>query len=268
MKTLAALLLFVVACTPESSSGGDGLEGPPGPEGPIGPAGPAGPQGPQGPQGLAGARGPQGLAGPQGPAGTPGAQGPAGPQGPAGAQGPAGPAGPAGPQGPMGPTGATGLQGPAGAMGPRGPEGPAGAPGPRPVVYSRNGERLGLLVSAGPVNAYAYITSNDEYTGLPDGLYVSLAPSRVYYTNIDCTGQAYVAETNGRVLIKENVYRGYYMALYTASPTRIANVAMQSYAEGTAVCTRQSLGAPAYAAIPVGSSFELSGSLPWSIVIE
>lgn len=62
LLSLAAVVVFAVACAQQSSAGPEGPagpsgppgeEGPPGPEGPVGPQGPAGPQGPQGPAGVA-----------------------------------------------------------------------------------------------------------------------------------------------------------------------------------------------------------------------
>jgi hypothetical protein len=128
---------------------------------------------------------------------TIGTQGPVGPRGLTGSQGPPGPRGATGPQGPSGPQGATGAQGP---TGPQGPIGPSGI-----NVYDNNNQLLGV---AADLNGAVFIPSNGllvywgaESPGGPwsagattvaQAIYPPGLPVPVFFTNSDCSGQAYL----------------------------------------------------------------------------
>ena len=108
------MLVGVLGCATEGTSGEPGPAGEPGetgPQGAVGPQGPTGPAGPDGPRGAQGLPGTDGATGAQGPAGPAGPQGVAGPRGLQGPSGNLGPQGVAGPPGPLGPQGLQGMQG-------------------------------------------------------------------------------------------------------------------------------------------------------------
>lgn len=248
------LLFLISSCTgpdersPPSEMGAMGLPGIQGSTGPAGPAGPQGlpgPQGPQGVQGPVGQTGAAGAAGPQGPAGTPGTSGAQGAQGMPGAQG------------------FPGGQGPAGAPG------AAGARGPAVYVYSNNGLRLGLLLSAVPGNE-SYISMGDQHTLVPDGLVVALnhTAQKVWYTNNDCTGVAFSALGAGYVPNEDYIYIGHNNVMYTAAKAVYAvGAAVQSYSTGGIGCTVQSVGHTVHAMTVVGSPNDPANSLPWHLVV-
>jgi len=237
--------------------GDPGMVGPAGPQGPAGPSGPQGAAGAQGPQGLQGAQGAvgaQGAAGAQGPQGLQGLQGATGAQGPQGATGAQGPQGVAGPQGPRGLTGVTGAQGPA---------------GPEPIVFSVNNVQLGVLLSAMPGNEM-YVALGDSYTLVPDGSIVSMARTKVWYANNDCTGQAYAVETNGYEPIAQFVYVGYFNVMYTAATARASAtpLALGSYSVGATTCTALNVPGYAHTATSVGSAVDPTATLPWHVVLQ
>jgi hypothetical protein len=247
------LLLAFVGCSPSDriEPGETGTEGPPGPQGPIGPQGPAGPQGPKGETGATGAQGPQGPVGAQGPKGDTGMPGTAGAQGPQGLQGPAGPAGVPGTQGPQGP---------------QGPKGDPGTPGVGAIVYGANNARLGILVSVVP-GAQTYIAYGDEHTLVPDGYVVSLAPSKVWYANNDCTGQTYV-DHQTYLQFANYVYVGAQNKLWRAPVGSPTNVAVGSSTTGRSPCVPSSQGISGHALVAVGTPSDLYAMMPWRVVFE
>jgi hypothetical protein len=127
-----------------------------------------------------------GAAGPQG---APGPMGPVGPMGPKGTNGTNGPAGPQGFQGTQGPQG---LQGP---KGDQGPAGPAGANSPAGLqVIAHNGATLGSVVGVGGFNGPAVVARQDNGTWIAIAIDTAgVVPSSfpVFYTQSDCTGDAY-----------------------------------------------------------------------------
>lgn len=257
MRSIIVSVLFgIMGCASERAPGTPGEMGSAGLVGPTGPQGPAGPQGVQGP---AGPTGPQGA---QGPAGPTGAQGPAGSAGAAGTQGPAGAMGLTGPQGPIG------AQGPTGATGAKGATGAAGARGPAAIVFSTSNVQLGILLSATP-GSEAYLSFNDGLTLVNDGLIVPMARQKVWYTNNDCTGTPYVAETFGYEPIAQVVYVGFNNAMFTASTTVFAaSLVVQSFSTGGGGCTVQSIAPKVHALTSVGTPTDLATSLPWHVVVQ
>lgn len=271
MTKLITFLVLVSACTAAAPpSGGDddsnntGVQGPAGPAGPQGPAGPAGPQGPAGPRGA------------QGVDGVPGAQGPAGVAGSAGAQGAAGPQGLQGPQGIPGATGATGpsgAQGPAGPQGAQGPKGDTGAPGPHLVAYGRDGKRLGIFVGSVsyPTNnlgmAGAFVTFGADAFTAPDGIFVSMAPTPIYFSSTNCQGSAYVAAADADGSIA-NQYWWTTQQIYRKGSANAGGVTVVSKMVGDQCSSMGTLNISAYVATSIGANYNLKNSLPWTIAIE
>lgn len=250
---IVSVLIGIVGCASDPSTGASGDTGSAGSQGPAGPQGSMGVQGAQGPAGPQGAQGIQGVAGLPG---TAGAQGPAGVTGAAGTQGPAGP---------MGLPGAPGTQGVAGAAGTKGA---TGARGPAAIVYSANNVQLGVLLSATP-GSEAYLSLGDELTLVSDGLIVPMARQKVWYTNNDCTGTPFVAETFGYEPIAQIVYMGFDNALFTASTTLFsASLVVQSFSTGGGSCTAQSIAPRVHALTSVGTPTDLAATMPWHVVVQ
>ncbi len=268
MNYLVAVFLtvFMAACSGEAQDG-TVLRGPPGSEGPSGPAGPVGPVGPVGPIGPAG---PTGSRGTQGPAGVQGVPGVPGPQGLQGSTGLAGPTGPVGPQGPQGAIGPQGNSGPQGIAGPRGPAGPSG---PAPIVYAKDGHRLGLFVgsvsfpTANVGMTGSFVTYGTDAFAVPDGMFLSMAPTPIYFAQAGCSGQAFVASADADGGIANQLWwttiqiyqRG------STSPTNI--VAVSKMVADTCVAIGMTTVAT-YVAAVVPASYNMKSSLPWTITIE
>lgn len=260
MKAFIVLAsLIVTGCSSNSTPGTSGDDtGSAGAQGPAGPQGSAGPIGVQGPQGPAGPQGPQGTQGSTGAAGAAGAQGPAGDTGAAGAVGAAGAQGPQGPQGPAGAAGAAGATGSKGAT---------GAAGVSAYAYTANNVQLGLLVSA-VAGAQTYVSLGDAFTLVPDGLVVSLSPTKVWYAGNECLGQAYVDDATF-TQFAGYVYVGFDNTLYEAPKGAAANVAVGSFTlGGGASCQVLSEGIAGHALSTVGAASNLSATLPWHVVIQ
>jgi hypothetical protein len=262
------LIMFMAACGGEAQDG-TVLRGPPGPEGAVGPAGPAGSVGPAGPQGD---RGPQGFQGPAGPQGVPGAQGVPGPQG---IQGPAGPsgaslAGPAGPPGPQGPQGPQGNAGPQGVAGPRGSAGPAG---PAPIVYAKDGHRLGLFVgsvsfpTANVGMTGSFVTYGTDAFAIPDGMFLSMAPTPIYFAQVGCLGQAYVATADADGGIANQLWWTT-TQIYQRGSTTPANIAAMSKMVADTCVGIGMTTVATYVASPIPAAYNMKSTLPWTIVIE
>lgn len=238
---LVAALLSLVACTgavPASDADAvDGDQGPPGPQGPVGP---------QGPAGLQGASGAQGPVGPGGPAGAAGAQGPNGLDGSPGA---------AGAQGSVGPTGATG------ATGAQGPKGDPGAGGPALIAYGRDGKRLGLFVNG------AFVTYGTDAFPTPDGVYVSMAPTPIYFANASCLGSPFImsGDADGNI---RNQYWWTTIAIYERASVAPVSAQVRSRMVGDG-CT--SLGSlvttPAYPLVSIGG-YNFVTALPLTVALE
>jgi hypothetical protein len=269
------LIMFMAACGGDAQDGSV-LRGPPGPEGPIGPVGSPGPAGSKGDIGALGPVGPAGpsVQGPQGPQGIPGPQGPQGVQGPVGVSllGPPGPVGPAGPMGPAG-VGPQGLQGPVGPQGPAGPVGSRGPAGVSPIAYAKDGRRLGLFVgsvsfpTAGVGMAGAFVTYGTDAFPIQDGMFVSMAPTPIYFAQTGCLGQAFlaVADADGSVA---NQLWWTTTQIYQRGSTTAANVPAVSKMVGDTCVAMGMTTVSTYVAMPIAASCNLKSTLPWTIVIE
>ncbi len=262
------LIMFMAACGGEAQDGSV-LRGPPGPEGPTGSAGPAGPVGPAGPKGD---RGVQGLTGPAGTQGIPGVQGIPGAQGIQGPAGPpgaslVGPAGPQGLQGPPGPQGNAGLQGVAG---PRGPAGPAG---PAPIVYAKDGHRLGLFVgsvsfpTANVGMTGSFVTYGTDAFAVPDGMFLSMAPTPIYFAQAGCLGQAFVASADADGGIANQLWWTTTQIYQRGSTTPANVVAASKMVADTCVGVGMTTIAT-YVVSAIPAAYNMKSSLPWTIVIE
>ncbi len=267
------LVMFMAACSADAQDGSvlrgppgpDGVVGPAGVQGPAGPAGPPGPVGRQGDRGAPGATGASGAQGPIGPQGLPGPQGPLGPVGPAGVA-IVGPPGPTGPQGPQGPSG-TGLTGPRGVEGPHGPAGPA------PIVYGKDGHRLGLFVgsvsfpTASVGMTGSFVTFGTDAFSVPDGLFISMAPTPIYFTQVGCLGQAYIAATDADGGISNQLWWTT-AQVYQRGSTSTANVlAMSKMVADTCVGLGMTT-ISTYIAASMAVGYNMQSTLPWTIVIE
>ena len=145
----------------------------------------------------------------QGPQGQQGPSGPEGAIGLGGAQGQQGPSGPAGAIGPVGPQGLQGLSGSVGPVGPQGPEGPSG-PG-HAVAVDGEGDVIGTVIGKRQPTALDNGTYSEYFrvTVLTDEGYVAefyqhsgkliSRIDRIYYSESDCTGQAYAEVPPGTV---------------------------------------------------------------------
>lgn len=262
------LVMFMAACGGEAPDGSV-LRGPPGPEGPVGPAGSAGPIGIVGPKGD---RGVQGLIGSAGPQGVPGVQGVPGAQG---IQGPAGPsgsaiAGPAGPQGPLGPVGPQGSAGPQGGVGPRGP---AGLAGPAPIVFAKDGHRLGLFVgsvsfpTANVGMTGSFVTYGTDAFAISDGMFLSMAPTPIYFAQAGCLGPAYVATADADGGIANQLWWTTTQIYQRGSTTPTNIAAMSKMVADTCVGIGMTTVAT-YVASSIPAAYNMKSSLPWTIVIE
>lgn len=158
-------------------------------------------------KGSQGDKGEVGSQGPAGPVGATGAQGRAGDQGPTGAQGPQGPQGPIGLRGPAGADGATGAQGPRGEKGAMGATGAPGRDGRDGIdgngvgiALRENGQVRGLLIQFDwtydrEQTALMMLPSHDfVYANLNTGAYTG-RPAAVYYSELGCTGTAFVSNS-------------------------------------------------------------------------
>lgn len=257
------LTVFMAACSGESQDG-TVLRGPPGTEGPTGPAGPVGPVGPTGARGMQGL---QGLVGAQGVPGVPGSQGL---QGSAGPVGPAGPAGAIGSQGPQGAVGPQGNTGPQGIVGPRGS---AGVSGPAPIVYAKDGHRLGLFVgsvsfpTANVGMAGSFVTYGTDAFAVPDGVFLSMAPTPIYFTQAGCLGQAFVAAADVDGGIANQLWWTTIQIYRRGSTTPTNIVAMSKMVADTCVGVGMTT-ISTYVAMSISAAFNMKNSLPWTIVVE
>jgi hypothetical protein len=276
MSNLVAvfLIMFMAACSGDAQDG-TVLRGPPGPDGTPGPVGPAGPIGPVGPAGARGAQGFQGSVGPQGAPGVQGVPGPQGAQGPAGPPGaslagPPGPVGPQGFQGPQGPVGSQGSSGPQGVVGPRGPAGPSG---PAPIAYAKDGHRLGLFVgsvsfpTANVGMTGSFVTYGTDAFAVPDGMFLSMAPTPIYFAQAGCLGQAFVASADADGGIANQLWWTT-TQIYQRGSTTSANIAaMSKMVADTCVGVGMTTVAT-YVAAPIPAAYNMKSTLPWTIVIE
>lgn len=127
-------------------------------------------------------------------------------QGPQGQQGPSGPAGAIGPLGPQGAQGLPGREGPVGPQGPEGPSGPGHA-----VAVDGEGNVIGTVIGKRGPTAINASSESESFvvTVLTDQAYVAefyqhsgILTSRIgkiYYSETDCTGQAYAEVPPGTV---------------------------------------------------------------------
>lgn len=272
MNALVAvfLVMFMAACSADAQDGMV-LRGPPGPDGMVGSAGPAGPAGPAGvagPAGRQGDRGAPGATGSPGPQGLPGPQGPLGPVGPAGAS-IVGPPGPTGPQGPQGPSGT----GPAGPAGPRGNAGPSGPAGPAPIAYAKDGHRLGLFVgsvsfpTASVGMTGSFVTFGTDAFSVPDGLFVSMAPTPIYFTQAGCLGQAFIAAVDADGGIANQLWWTT-TQIYQRGSTSTANVSALSKMVADTCVGLGMTTISTYVAALIPVAYNMKSTLPWTIVIE
>lgn len=265
------LITFMAACGGEAQDGAV-LRGPPGPEGSVGPAGPGGPAGPMG---SAGPQGDRGAPGPVGPQGMLGAQGVTGPQGIQGLPGASlsGPIGPSGSQGPQGPQGSIGPQGNVGPQGIAGMRGPAGSAGPAPIVFAKDGHRLGLFVgsvsfpTANVGMTGSFVTYGTDAFAVPDGMFLSMAPTPVYFTQAGCLGQAYVASTDADGGIANQLWWTT-TQIYQRGSTTPANVQAASKMVADTCVGIGMTTIATYVAAVVPAAYNMKSSLPWTIVIE
>lgn len=269
------LVTFMAACS-EGPQDGAVLRGPPGAEGAMGPVGPVGPSGPVGRQGD---RGAPGLVGPVGPS-EPGPQGPQGIQGPQGLQGPqgpigaslSGPPGPQGPQGPVGPSG-TGLQGPVGPRGVDGPVGPRGPAGVALIAYAKDGHRLGLFVgsvsfpTANAGMTGSFVTYGTDAFAVPDGMFLSMAPTPIYFAQSGCLGQAFVASADADGGIVNQLWWTT-TQIYQRGSTTPANILAASKMVADACVGVGMTTISTYVATPMPAAYNMKSSLPWTIVVE
>jgi hypothetical protein len=258
---LTFAIMFLAACEVTSPAGETGE---PGPRGPQGDTGVVGPQGLQGPQGVQGPQGFQGDAGATGAVGANGATGPQGPKGDAGAQGL---------QGLQGFTGATGAQGATGPQGLKGNTGAVGPAGPHVVAYGKDGKRLGIFVGSVsyPTNnvgmAGAFITFGTDAFPAPDGIFMSMAPTPVYFTNGSCTGAAHVAtgDADGSIA---NQYWWTNVQIYQRGATAPSSIQAQSKMVGGTCAAMGLTTMSAYPVTSIGASYNLLTSLPWTVAVE
>ena len=255
MKTIFAIALLLAACTntvPSSNGTTDpsdvGSDGATGLQGPVGPVGPAGSAGLAGAAGVPGATGPQGLTGP---AGATGAPGPAGIDG-VGVAGTQGSAGATGPQGSVGPTGATGARGPSGMS-------------TQLIVYDRSGKRLGIH-AAGPHPVGGFVTYGTDAFPTPDGVYVSMAPTNVYFDTGGCVGQAYVQYVDTDYTIA-NQYFWTTSAFYKKS-AQSGSVVVHARKIGDACFNINTMTLTGWSLAVVPSAYNMEASLPWTLTIE
>lgn len=264
------LVMFMAACSADAQDG-SGLRGPSGADGVSGSTGSIGPVGPAGPVGPVG---PQGAAGRQGDRGATGATGATGSQGLSGLQGPVGPVGPAGssivgPQGPQGPSGT----GPTGPAGPRGNDGPHGPPGPAPIVYAKDGHRLGLFVgsvsfpTASVGMTGSFVTFGTDAFSVPDGLFVSMAPTPLYFTQAGCAGQAYVAATDADGGIANQLWWTT-TQIYQRGSTSPSNIAATSKMVADTCVGLGMTTISTYVAAVLPAAYNMKSTLPWTIVVE
>lgn len=262
---IAFAIMFLAAC--EAGTSPSGEMGEPGSQGPKGDTGAVGPQGPQGPQGL------QGPQGPQGSQGLPGVAGATGATGAQGSQGLPGSTGATGAQGPQGLTGATGATGATGSQGPKGNTGDAGPAGPHVVAYGKDGKRLGLFVGSVsfPTNnvgmAGAFITFGTDAFPAPDGIFISMAPTPVFFTSTGCSGFSFVttADADGSIA---NQYWWTTVQIYQRGSTTPSNVQVQSKMVGDSCVSTGLTTIPGYPVTSIGASYNLKTSLPWTVTIE
>lgn len=265
------LIMFMAACSGEAQDG-TVLRGPPGPDGSPGPVGPAGLVGPAGP---AGPKGDRGLLGPVGPQGAPGAQGIPGPQGIQGPPGAslAGPSGPPGPQGPQGSQGSIGPQGNVGPQGSAGPRGSTGPAGPAPIAYAKDGHRLGLFVgsvsfpTANVGMTGSFVTYGTDAFAVPDGMFLSMAPTPIYFTQTGCLGQAFVASVDADGGISNQLWWTT-TQIYQRGSTTPANIMAASKMVADTCVGVGMTAISTYVAAAVPAAYNMKSTLPWTIVIE
>ena len=184
MKTLLIAVCLLSACS--GSNTADDNQGSNSDVGPAGPQGQMGLTGLTGETGKTGDQGPPGIQGVQGVPGLPGEQGIQGPIGETGATGAASTI--PGPPGSPGATGATGATGAKGA---------AGTNATQLIVsttsVSNTLVRMGIYVSS-----TSYMTSGDQYFGLPDGFVVTTVQTQtLYFVGNSCQGAPMIEGTPG-----------------------------------------------------------------------
>jgi hypothetical protein len=196
-----------------------------------------------------------------------------------GPQGPTGPAGATGPAGPQGAQGTQGAQGPAGATG---ATGATGAAGPSLVVKTKTAMQLGIPVPQdglyGDNTGVLIYTLKATVTGVPDGWLISSLPTIIWFSGASCNGDAFLNASgiqNTYAITQRLFWDAYstdtnlYKVTGTYSGTETVNSMTTQTGVGTFSCKSVTAEtASGFYALSPAYSYNVTGSLPWSLGVQ
>jgi len=140
-------------------------------------------------------------------------------------------------------------------------------------VYAKDGHRLGLFVgsvsfpTASVGMTGSFVTFGTDAFSVPDGLFVSMAPTPIYFTQAGCAGQAYVATADADGGIANQLWWTT-TQIYQRGSMASANVlaASKMVADTCVGLGMTTISTYVAAVLPV--AFNMKSTLPWTIVIE
>lgn len=115
--------------------------------------------------------------------------------------------------------------------------------------------------------AGAFVTYETDAFPAPDGMFVSMAPTPIYFTQSGCLGQAFLAASDADGNIANQLWWTT-TQIYQRGSTTTTNVQATSKMVGDACAAMGMTTIATYVAMPIAASYNLKSTLPWTIVIE
>lgn len=115
--------------------------------------------------------------------------------------------------------------------------------------------------------AGAFVTYGTDAFAIPDGMFVSMAPTPIYFAQPGCLGQAFlaVADADGSVA---NQLWWTTTQIYQRGSTTPTNVQASSKMVADTCVAMGMITVATYVASSIGASYNLKSTLPWTISIE
>jgi hypothetical protein len=115
--------------------------------------------------------------------------------------------------------------------------------------------------------AGAFVTYGTDAFSVPDGMFVSMAPTPIYFTQAGCLGQAFLATSDADGNVANQLWWTTTQIYQRGSTTATNVLATSKMVADTCVAMGMTTVAT-YVAAPIAASYNLKSTLPWTIVIE
>lgn len=113
----------------------------------------------------------------------------------------------------------------------------------------------------------SFITFDTDAFEVPDGMFLSMAPTPIYFAQAGCLGQAFVAVSDADSGVHNQLWWTTTQLYQRGSTTSTSVVAASKMVADTCVGVGMTSIA-AYVAAVVPAAYNMKSTLPWTIVIE